>query len=187
MTTDGPPGVPTSSVVVDDLPWVVYESEYGRTESKLLRVSLAENSYTIMIRWSAGSRVPTHRHFGSVHAWTLAGQWRYTEYDWVARPGTYVFEPPGTVHSLCVDEDTEALFVVNGGQVDLGPDGQILYAIDAGMSLAVYEAALHAMGVELPPGLVVGRTPGSPTATPDGMLGDIAKYLLNRDAETPGA
>ena len=34
-----------------------------------------------------------------------AGRWRYLEHDWVAETGSYVFEPPGEIHTLTVPED----------------------------------------------------------------------------------
>lgn len=157
VVTGMPTPTVTSAVVADDLPWVVIENEWGESQVKMLRASLIENSYSLLIRWSAGIKVPKHYHFGSVHAWTLAGQWRYAEYDWVARPGTYVFEPAGTIHSLCVDEDTEALFVVNGGQVDFSPEGDIISSTDASTALAGYQMGLEAMGRKLPPGVILDR------------------------------
>jgi hypothetical protein len=45
-----------------------------------------------------------HRHSSQVNIFTLKGQWLYPEKDWVAVPGTYVFEPPGDVHTLVVPE-----------------------------------------------------------------------------------
>jgi hypothetical protein len=32
------------------------------------------------------------------------GAWRYLEHDWVAREGSFVYEPPGEIHTLVVDE-----------------------------------------------------------------------------------
>src|SRR5262249_911483 len=44
-----------------------------------------------------------HYHPSIVHGYTIQGQWRYLENDWVARPGTYIHESAGEVHTLCVD------------------------------------------------------------------------------------
>jgi hypothetical protein len=64
---------------------------------------------------------------------TLRGSWRYVEHDWHAKPGTYVFEPPGETHTLVVDEGcdemvalfhvTGSLLYVSGGGVEDG-DGE---------------------------------------------------------------
>ena len=56
-----------------------------------------------------------HRHPAPVHGFVLKGSWRYLEHDWVAREGMYVFEPPGEVHTLVVDEgEMMTLFHVSG-------------------------------------------------------------------------
>ena len=39
-----------------------------------------------------------------VTGYVIRGSWRYLEHDWVAREGTFVFEPPGEIHTLVVDE-----------------------------------------------------------------------------------
>ena len=41
-----------------------------------------------------------HRHPNPVHGFVLKGSWRYLEHDWIARPGSYIFEPPGEIHTL---------------------------------------------------------------------------------------
>ena len=78
----------------------------------------------MIVRWPAGIVVPRHRHFGDVHVYTFRGRWHYKEYDWSASAGSYVFEARGATHTLVVDEDVEAMFIVNGGQVDLGDDAR---------------------------------------------------------------
>ena len=60
-----------------------------------------------------------HRHPAPVHGYVIKGSWRYLEHDWVAGEGDYVFEPPGEVHTLVVDDDDEmiTLFHVFGALV----------------------------------------------------------------------
>ncbi|WP_428338900.1 2,4'-dihydroxyacetophenone dioxygenase family protein [Mycobacterium sp.] len=135
---------------LESVPWVVLESEWGRSEFKILRASLRENCYTVMLRWAAGIQVPKHRHFGPVHAFTYRGRWHYREYDWFATAGSYVMEWPETEHSLVVDEDTEALFIVHGGQVDIGPNGETLNYQDAHTAIAGYQMLLATNGIDLP-------------------------------------
>jgi quercetin dioxygenase-like cupin family protein len=68
-----------------------------------------------------------HRHPGPVHAYVVKGAWRYLEHDWVARAGTYVFEPPGVIHTLTVDADVDEMitfFNVSGAMIYLDVDGR---------------------------------------------------------------
>ena len=53
-----------------------------------------------------------HRHPAPVHGYVIKGAWRYLEHDWVATQGTYVFEPPGEVHTLVVDDDVEEMITL---------------------------------------------------------------------------
>ena len=43
----------------------------------------------------------------SIRRWSSAtcikGAWRYLEHDWVAREGSFVYEPPGEIHTLVVE------------------------------------------------------------------------------------
>jgi len=144
----------TYHVHPDDVPFARLERPWGTTMMKLLRVSLAENSFTNLIRWEAGVQLPTHLHTGPVDAFTFKGCWRYLEYDWEARAGDYVHEPHGTIHTLRADEDTEIMFVNNGGFVWYGPDGEMARYQDAASTLADVVRSLAADGLELPPGVV---------------------------------
>lgn len=48
---------------------------------------------------------------GSVIGFNLKWQWRYEERDWIAKPGTFIFEPPGDIHTLITEgEEVITLF-----------------------------------------------------------------------------
>ncbi len=73
-----------------------------------------------------GGQLKCHYHTGPVHAFTLKGSWRYLEHDWVAGEGTFVYEPPGEVHTLVVDEPVEemiTMFNVNGAMIYVDEKG----------------------------------------------------------------
>ena len=50
-----------------------------------------------------------HRHPQPVHGFVLKGSWRYLEHDWVAKPGSYVYEPPGETHTLVVPDHVDEI------------------------------------------------------------------------------
>jgi len=76
----------------------------------------------------------------SVYGYTIRGSWHYKEHDWVATPGTFIFEPAGEAHTLIVDaEATEPMmtfFVLHGGliYVDKVENGKVV-AYDDGFTL----------------------------------------------------
>lgn len=147
--------VPSAGCVSAELlPWVEVELPTGVVGAKLLRVSAASGSFTVLSRMPKGVEVPRHRHLGDVHAFTHSGRWRYKEYDWTASAGSYVYEPPGSTHTLEVLEDMETTFVITGGQLMLGPNDEVLAYEDFSTALALYRGMLEAQGAQYPVGIL---------------------------------
>ena len=71
-----------------------------------------------------------HIHPSVVVGYVIKGSWRYLEHDWVARQGSFVFEPPGEIHTLVVDgtldDEPEMItfFNISGAMVYLDEIGQ---------------------------------------------------------------
>jgi 2,4'-dihydroxyacetophenone dioxygenase len=75
-----------------------------------------------------------------VHGYTVRGDWRYLEHHWIAKPGTYIYEPAGEAHTLIIMEDSPgpmmAFFVVQGGLIYLDkPDNGGFAAYEDGFTL----------------------------------------------------
>lgn len=69
--------------------------------------------------------ISRHAHPSPVHGMVLKGSWYYAERNWVATEGTYVYEPPGDVHTLMgTAEESYTLFVIHGTLVELDEDGK---------------------------------------------------------------
>jgi 2,4'-dihydroxyacetophenone dioxygenase len=74
-------------------------------------------NYYVNVLWvTKGGMLGRHRHRGPVSACVLEGSWRYLEYDWVARAGSYVHESPGVIHTLVSDDPNgmKTMFWLNG-------------------------------------------------------------------------
>ena len=129
---------------------------------QLLQVDLAAGVWTVRAQFSAGLTVQTHRHTGAVHAFTNAGSWHYLEYpNDINLPGSYLFEPAGSVHTLHVPasntEITDIWFIINGANLNLDTDGNIVSVSDAHSVLARYRAACAEQhGLADPPVVVFG-------------------------------
>jgi quercetin dioxygenase-like cupin family protein len=121
-----------------DLPWI--EQGPG-VFFKPLRLSPIAGTWANLLRVEQAGRVSRHRHLGAVQAWVLRGSWRYLEHDWIARPGDYVFEGAGEVHTLVVEpgETMETLFVIDGPYEYLDDDGAVTRVESAASKLALYE------------------------------------------------
>src|ERR1700676_4558130 len=85
--------------------------------------NLTSGGFSVILKGLPGSIVGTHYHVGTVHGYTMRGHWRYLEHDWIAKPGTYIYEPAGEAHTLVITDDSPepmvTLFVVGGGLIYL--------------------------------------------------------------------
>ncbi len=62
-----------------------------------------------------------------MHGYVIKGRWYYLEHDWVAETGSFVFEPPGEIHTLRVPEDSAEMitfFNISGAMIYLDDDGK---------------------------------------------------------------
>jgi len=91
-----------------------------------LCLNASEGYWVHLLRATKPGVINRHRHSAPVHLMTFEGHWHYPEKDWVAGPGTYVFEPPGDIHTLCVPEGGAVMvFMAN-------VRGALLYVDEAG-------------------------------------------------------
>jgi quercetin dioxygenase-like cupin family protein len=105
------------------------------THLQLLLADIDEGLWVIRTRFEPGVIVPTHKHTGPVHAFTLSGSWKYEEYPEVNVAGSYLFEPAHSVHTLMVPDTNEGLtdawFAIWGANLNLDADGNVETVIDA--------------------------------------------------------
>ncbi|GAA0357417.1 2,4'-dihydroxyacetophenone dioxygenase family protein [Bacillus horti] len=119
-------GLPDQAIDLEEIPWV---PQGDRVWFKPVRFNLATGQWINLLKVKPGGAVNRHRHTGGqVMAYTMQGQWRYLERTWVAKPGTFVYEPPGDIHTLVVDGEEEmiTLFILEGSIHYLDDQDQII-------------------------------------------------------------
>ena len=79
-----------------------------------------------------------HRHRGVVTAMTLEGTWRYDEYDWVAKPGDFVKEHPGVIHTLYSDTGCKVNFTLHSSLEFYDEQDELLDIMDVFSFLDLY-------------------------------------------------
>jgi 2,4'-dihydroxyacetophenone dioxygenase len=134
----------------ETIPWVPQvEGVFFRP----LRICLKEGKWTNLLRISRRGTINLHRHLAAVEAWVIKGEWRYLERDWVARPGTYVFEPPGDIHTLVNtgQEEMVTLFSIHGPIEYIGANGETTFTETAETKLAKYVNFCQDNGIPLAP------------------------------------
>jgi 2,4'-dihydroxyacetophenone dioxygenase len=106
--------------------------------------------YVNLLRVRGSGLLSRHRHPGPVHGHVLKGKWKYLEHDWVAEEGSYVFEPPGEVHTLVVPDGVDemiTLFHVTGSLLYCDPDGKVVGAEDVFTKLELAKKHYKAVGL----------------------------------------
>lgn len=80
---------------------------------------VSHGSWSSLLKVGPGASLACHYHTGPVYGYVVQGSWRYLEHDWVANTGTFIFEPPGEMHTLVADAETGMItfFVTQGALI----------------------------------------------------------------------
>ena len=115
-----------NSDVSDGGPWIPYADGVW---IQPLHFNVTSGGFSVLLKGLPGAQLGVHYHVGTVRGYTLQGHWRYLEHDWIAKPGTFIYEPAGEAHTLVITDDSPEpaliLFMVEGGLVylDKGVNG----------------------------------------------------------------
>ena len=136
----------------DDMPFV----DIGDgSKLKVLQVRPKEGLWIIENIFQAGYEVDTHKHTGPVFGYTVSGAWKYKEYDYVNRAGSFLYEPAGSIHTLqCVEDDTRVWFQMYGSNINLDAQDNVTSIVDGQLTLEFYYAMCEAQGLPRPNVLV---------------------------------
>ena len=127
----------------------------GGNKLKVIQVIEKEGLWIIENIFMKGFEVQTHRHTGPVWGYTVSGGWKYKEYDYVNRAGSFLYEPAGSVHTLqCIEDNTQVWFHMYGVNLNLDAEGNVESVSDGAGSLKAYYAMCEAQGIPRPNVLV---------------------------------
>ena len=152
MTVTAPAAPEAVHIGADELPFVDLG---GGNLLRVLQVKEKEGLWIIENVFQSGFAVQTHRHTGPVWGYTSSGGWKYKEYDYVNRAGSFLYEPAGSVHTLeCIEDDTRVWFHMYGVNLTLDEEGEVDSVSDGAGTLAFYLAMCEEQGLPRPPVLV---------------------------------
>jgi len=104
----------------DGAPWVPYAEGVWFQPCCF---DVTSGGFSVILKGLPGAQLGVHYHVGTVRGYTLRGKWRYLEHDWIAGPGSFIYEPAGEAHTLVIAEDSPEpaliFFVVEGGLIYL--------------------------------------------------------------------
>jgi len=130
---------------------------------KVLMANVEGGAFAVQIRFAPGTQLATHAHTGAVLAYTLKGEWSYLEYEGKVdscRAGDFLYEPPGSNHTLKVADDaeeTEVFFVIFGAMLITDAEGNLIAVLDAQSHLREYTQNCLERGFPVPPMILGGN------------------------------
>jgi quercetin dioxygenase-like cupin family protein len=120
------PEIAVQAVPEDERVWVPQAPDVW---FRPLLLNTVTGSWCNLLRVRKSGVLSRHIHPSWVTGYVIKGSWRYLEHDWVASQGSFVYEPPGEIHTLVVDEvsggaEMITLFNIHGAMVYLDADGK---------------------------------------------------------------
>jgi quercetin dioxygenase-like cupin family protein len=115
-----------------------------------LMLNTVNGGWANLLRVRKSGVLSRHRHPAPVHGYVIKGSWRYLEHDWVAHAGSYVYEPPGEVHTLVVDEGVEEMitfFNISGAMIYVDERGEPTSFEDVHTKIAMCRAHYRQAGL----------------------------------------
>jgi 2,4'-dihydroxyacetophenone dioxygenase len=91
-----------------------------------LLLNTVSGGWCNLLRVRRSGILSRHRHPMAVVGYVIKGKWKYLEHAWTAEAGSFVYEPPGEIHTLTVPADcAEMITFFNIG-------GAMIYVDEAG-------------------------------------------------------
>ena len=92
-----PDEIVARAVSADEREWV--PAAMAGVWMRPLLFDTVRGAWVNVVRMRTQGFISRHAHPSPVHGYVLSGRWRYAERDWIAEAGSYVFEPPGDIHT----------------------------------------------------------------------------------------
>ena len=120
------PEIAIQAVPDDERVWVPQASEVW---FRPLLLNTVTGSWCNLLRVRKAGVLSRHIHPSWVTGYVIKGAWRYLEHDWVASEGSFVYEPPGEIHTLVVDASAKGkemitFFNIHGAMVYVDEQGR---------------------------------------------------------------
>ncbi len=141
------PEIVTLAVPEDERVWVPQAKDVW---FRPLMLNTVAGGWFNLLRVRKSGVLSRHRHPMAVYGYVIKGSWRYLEHDWIAEEGGFVYEPPGEVHTLTVDEGvTEmiTMFNVNGAMIYVDEKGDTVGYEDVFTKIEMCRRHYEAVGL----------------------------------------
>jgi len=109
--------IDTAVIDGESLPWVPMTPYTEKILLKYFKLDPIRGEWIVLMKVPVGVQLPKHHHTGTVMVYTIEGKWKYEEHDWVAGPGSIVYETAASTHAFEVVAEGESGYVVTLVQV----------------------------------------------------------------------
>ena len=124
----GPPGIQPEIAVAalpdDERVWVPQAPDVW---FRPLLLNTVTGGWCNLLRVRRSGVLSRHRHPMAVVGYVIKGRWKYLEHPWTAEEGSFVYEPPGEIHTLTVPADCPEMitfFNILGAMIYVDADGR---------------------------------------------------------------
>jgi quercetin dioxygenase-like cupin family protein len=143
------PELAVAAIPDDERVWVPQAPEVW---FRPLLLNTVTGSWCNLLRVRKSGVLSRHIHPSWVVGYVIKGAWRYLEHDWVAKAGTFVYEPPGEIHTLVVDQvagvdEMITFFNISGAMVYVDEQGKQTGYEDVFTKLAMCRAHYEKVGL----------------------------------------
>ena len=115
-----------------------------------LLLNTVSGGWCNLLRVRRSGVLSRHRHPMVVVGYVIKGRWRYLEHDWMAEEGSFVYEPPGEIHTLTVPEDCVEMitfFNISGAMIYLDNEDRMIGYEDVWTKIDMCRAHYTANGL----------------------------------------
>ena len=91
--------IETAVIDGESLPWIPFTPYAENVLLKYFKLDPLRGEWIVLMKVPPGVQLPKHHHTGPVMVYTIEGQWKYKEHDWIAGPGSVVYETAASTHT----------------------------------------------------------------------------------------
>ena len=145
--------VDTAVIDGESLPWVPFTPYAENVLLKYFKLDPIRGEWIVLMKAPLDMQLPRHHHTGTVMVYTIEGKWKYKEHDWVAGPGSVVYETAASTHTFEVVAAGERGYVltlvhVTGDLAFLDENGNVIALENWKTSMQRYLAYCEQQGVK---------------------------------------
>lgn len=141
------PEIAVGAIPDDERVWVPQAKDVW---FRPLLLNTVSGGWCNLLRVRKSGVLNRHRHPMVVVGYVIKGRWKYLEHDWIAEVGSFVYEPPGEIHTLIVPDDCPEMitfFSISGAMIYVDEGGRMTGYEDVWTKIDMCRAHYQAVGL----------------------------------------